>query len=59
MECVTSFLLMWAVVTLMEHYLCGTNWLVAIFFGGLVTLLTPVFGIGLVLWVWHVLRDCA
>ena len=59
MECVTSFLLLWAVVTLTERYLCGTNWFVAIVFGGLVTLLTPVFGMGLVLWTWHVLRDCA
>jgi len=58
MECVTWFFVLWATITLAERYLCNRGWLVAIFVGGVVTLLTPLLGIGLVLWVWHLLRDC-
>lgn len=58
MECVTLFFVLWATITLVERYLCETSWPVAILVGGVVTLLTPVFGIGLVLWVWHLLRGC-
>ena len=59
MELVTYAFLLWGFITLAERYLCGKSWLVAIFVATGVILLTPVFGIGLLLWIWHLLRGCA
>ena len=56
--CMTSLFVVWATIALVERYLCGRGWLGAMLFAAEVTLLTPVFGIGLVIWVRHLLKEC-